>query len=461
MGIALEIARRANALSPEQFSAEALDWAKTAIIDLIGCALAGAPETTTERVMKASVPPGIGGTCTVIGKTHRMRPLDAALVNGTAGHALDFDDTSRSLAGHPTVVIVPALLALAEKQGASGRALLDAYIVGLEVATRIARGVNFHHYEKGWHPTATLGIFGAAAACGRLLGLDTAQTATALAICASEAAGVKSNFGSQTKPLHAGLAARSGLFAALLAQAGFEAGPEAFEHPQGFFNVFNCAGNYDPDRILAPWAEPLDILAPGISIKKYPCVYSVHGAIDAAIRLKAEHGFKAEDIDDVVVTMHRRRLLPHVQRQAMDALDAKFSLPYAVARALADGNVLLDHFEGDAWRDPRIRQLMGKIVTRPHSDDGNDYGASVEVRLTSGARVRAAVDAPLGRGPETPLPQEMLRTKFLDCASRALARPRAQRAFDLLGNLEHMEDIRVLTATLADTDVVPPSHPLH
>lgn len=449
MSIALEVARRINALQVDQFPAEAVDWAKVAVIDLIGCALAGAPEDTTDIVLKAAATSVADDGCVVIGRGEKLRALDAALVNGTAGHALDFDDTSKSMAGHPTVVIAPALLALSEQQKASGKDFLNAYIVGVEAATRIARGVNFHHYEKGWHPTATLGIFGAAAACGWLLRLTDEQMTSALALCISHAAGVKSNFGSQTKPLHAGVAARHGLFAALLAKGGFTANPDAFEHPQGFFHMFNGAGNFHPERMLKDWGAPLDLLAPGISIKKYPCVYSVHGAIDAAIFITQQHRLKGDDIAGVVVTMHRRRLLPHVQRGATSPLDAKFSLPYAVARALVDGRVLMEHFEGERFRDADVRKVMDVVTTTAHDDDSNDYGATVVVHLRGGATLTHSVPAPLGRGPEIPLPISMLRDKFMDCASRALDAGQSADVFAALEGLQDARNMRDVAAMLA------------
>jgi 2-methylcitrate dehydratase PrpD len=449
MTVALQIAQRANSLRTSEFPVEALTWAKTAIIDMIGCALAGAHTDTAEKLLRVVATPGHKGRCTVIGRADTLRPIDVALVNGTIGHALDFDDTSKSLSGHPTVVIIPAVLALAEVMNSSGRDLLDAYLVGLETCTRIARGVNFYHYEKGWHPTATLGIFGAAAACGHLLRLDDSQMATALSLCVSHAAGVKSNFGTQTKPLHAGLAARNGLFSAQLAHENFTANLAAFEHPQGFFEVYNGKGNYDPAKIMPAWGAPLDILAPGISIKKYPCVYSVHGAIDAAIALHHAPDFDPTRIDKIVVVMHRRRLLPHVQRRATTALDAKFSLPYAVARALFNGQLSMTHFSESAIQEPAVRALMDRVTTKSHDDDANDYSATVEVYMADGKLFTKSVAAPLGRGPEVPLPQDMLRAKFEDCAGRTLDRDAAAALFDALSELEHRSSIRDLTAAMA------------
>jgi 2-methylcitrate dehydratase PrpD len=444
MSLALEIARRAGALDYETFDPQAIKWAKQAMADMVGCALLGANTDTTTMAIEAGAFPA--GNCLVLGRQMRLGKLEAAFVNGTSGHALDYDDTSKSLSGHPTVIIVPGLLALAEELGSSGRDFVDAYIVGVETATRIARGVNFHHYEKGWHPTATLGIFGAIAAAARMMRLSDEQLANALCIGASLASGVKANFGTPVKPMHAGLAARNGLFAALLAQQGFEAAPEALEGRQGFLDVFNGAGNYDADKMLTGWGRPLDLLEPGISIKKYPCVYSVHGAIDAGIVL---HGsIVPSDIEGVLVRMHPRRLLPHVLNPATSALNAKFSLSYAVSRALVNGAVTLDHFEDEALHDPGVVRIMNLVQMKPLDDRSNDYGAEVCVTLKDGSTITETVAAPLGRGPEVPLPESMLATKFMDCAGRSVTRQGAQTVFDMLMALETLPSMRDLTAEI-------------
>jgi 2-methylcitrate dehydratase PrpD len=260
---------------------------------------------------------------------------------------------------------------------------------------------------------------------------------------------VKSNFGTQIKPLHAGVAARSGLLAAQLAAQGYSASDTAFEHPQGFLEVFNGAGHYAAERMLGTWGEPYDLLDPGISIKKYPCVYSVHAAVDAAVLLHQELGGKLADVRGVSVRMHRRRLLPHVRRMAQSALDAKFSLPYAIARALIDGRVSLEHFEHDAWQDGRVRALMARISTEEHEDDANDYGADVTVTLASGETATRCVPIPLGHGPRAPLPVAMLRAKFLDCAGRVLPAPRCEELFALLQDLEHLDRAGRLAALCA------------
>ena len=216
--IAARLAEKICGTTADQVTPEALQWAVTAVVDTLGVTYLGAPESCTTLLLDT---PGIGdapGPALVFGSARRVSMLDAALINGTAAHALDYDDVSGTVGGHPSAPMVAPLFAVAEAERRSGRDLLVSFMVGVEVQHRIARGVNFHHYAKGWHPTATLGVFGATAAVGHLLELDRQQVAVALAIAASFAAGIKANFGTMTKPLHVGHTARSGLLAALLAE---------------------------------------------------------------------------------------------------------------------------------------------------------------------------------------------------------------------------------------------------
>src|SRR5258705_6430758 len=215
------LADRIAEVSFEALPHEAVATAKQGILDTVGVTLAGARDDTTAVVTRTLRWTAGQGAALIFGGGESLDAMSAALINGTASHALDFDDCSNSLGGHPSAPILPALWAIAP--GSSGKAFIAAYAAGVECETRLARAVNFHHYEKGWHPTATLGTFGSAAACSHLMGLDPEQTATALAIAASMASGIKANFGSMTKPFHIGHAARNGLCAALLAQEGMTA----------------------------------------------------------------------------------------------------------------------------------------------------------------------------------------------------------------------------------------------
>ena len=225
--------------------------------------------------------------------------------------------------------------------------------MGFETECRIARGVNFHHYDKGWHPTATLGIFGTVAAAARLLQLTPEQTAVALGLAASFASGLKANFGTMTKPMHVGHTARNGLLAALMVQQGFTANPGALEHRQGFLEVFNGPGTYDTARILADWYAPLECDGGEPGLKPFPCCGSTHASIDRMLDLAHRHDLRPEQIARIEVMPHARRL-PHTDNpDPRTPLAAKFSIQYCVARALVDRAVRLEHFEHGAHLDPQ------------------------------------------------------------------------------------------------------------
>ena len=344
-------------------------------------------------------------------------------------------------------------MAIAEERGNSGLELLQSYVVGIETEIRLARAVNFYHYDKGWHPTATLGVFGAAAAAGHLLRLDAKKQAIALAIAASFASGIKANFGTMVKPLHVGQCARNGLLAALMADAGYDANPEALEHHQGFFNAFNGKGNYDASLIFENWANPLEVLSPSMGLKQFACCGSTHPAVTMALQLRQQETFSPQDIEKVDIMPHRRRL-PHTNNpDPQTPLAAKFSVQYAVARALVDGAVRLDDFEGDAHFDSKVRAIMAKTTAAPHPDMPDDspdqFGAEVIVALKDGRTVSRRINSLVGRGGDYPLTSEELWEKFNDCAKRVLPANDIPALFAKLEKLEHIKNIRELTPFLA------------
>ncbi len=400
------------------------------------------------------------GECLIFGTDRRAAPLDAALVNGTAAHALDFDDVSNSLGGHPSAPILPALFALGETLDCTGRAFIAAYVAGFETETRIARGVHFHHYEKGWHPTATLGVFGATAACAHLIGLDRAKTAQALAIAASLASGIKANFGTMTKPLHVGHTARNGLFAAQLAREGFTANPAALEHKQGFLQVFNGAGNFDAGAILKDWGQPYDIVRPGLAVKQHPCCGSTHPAIDAMLLLRGQHEIDPDRVARIDSWTHPRRLAHTDRPDPQSGLDAKFSVQYCLARALLGGQIVLEDFEGEAFRDGATRALMGRIHAAPHPEmdaqSGEHLGAEVRIAFDDGRRIARRVGSALGRGPDNPLPPHALAAKFANCAARALPPVQVEHVQRRLLRLDDAVSLRSLVGTIATGSIATP-----
>jgi len=454
-----QVADRLLALSWGNLPPLAVDTAKAAILDTVGVTLAGAREPATLAVLEAI--DMAEGAASVFGRPGGAGVLDAALVNGTASHALDFDDCSNTLGGHPTAPILPGLWALAEREGASGCQLLAAYIAGFETETRIGRAVNFHHYEKGWHPTSTLGTFGAAAAAAHLLGLDTGRTAAALALAASMASGIKANFGTMTKPFHVGHCSRNGVLAALLARQGMTANPDAMTHSQGFFNVYNGPGNYDADLVLRDWANPLDILDPGVAFKRHPCCASTHPAVDALLALRQAQGFSPDAVASVLSWTHPRRLSHTNRPDPKSGLDGKFSVQYVLARAILQGIVSLDDFDDAAVHDPEVRRLMRRITAEPHPearmDNPDHFYAEVTVTLVDGRRLHQRVERPVGRDRDHPLPPGALESKFRDCAQRAIPEAQAEDLLAALLSLENVDSLRALSPLIRSSD---PSMPV-
>ncbi len=451
--IARRLADKIHAVRWDDLPLDAVHWAKIGILDTIACTLAGVPEPCTRIAMGL---PGVAeapGPALAYGGP-RTSILDAALINGVASHALDFDDVNNHIGGHPSVPLVPAIFAVADAGdgkagGISGKDVILAYVAGFEAETRIGRGVNHFHYEKGWHPTATLGIFGTTAASARLLGLDPEQTATALGIAVSLASGVKANFGTMTKPLHVGHSVRNGVFACLLARDGFTGNAAAFEHHQGFLQVFNGEGAHDMERGLAEWAKPWDVTSPGPNLKQYPCCGSTHGAINAMLELRRRHKIAPESVEAIQILTTPRRL-PHTNNPGpKSGLEAKFSVHYCVARALIDGAVRLQHFEGGAENDAAARALMAKTTTGIHPDmadpahDG--YGAEVTVTLKDGTRLQYLADGDVLRGPAYPMTGDELYEKFQDCALRAVAPADVLPLYERLMTLDDVGDAKCIS----------------
>jgi 2-methylcitrate dehydratase PrpD len=447
------LAERICSFGDKNVTKQAIELSRTAIIDTLGVTLAGSMEPCATNLLRT---PGIAqapGVCTLVGTNRKTSALDATFFNGTASHALDYDDFSQPMGGHQSAPLVAPLLAVAEERGLSGAKLIQSYVVGVETEIRLARAVNFHHYDKGWHPTATMGVFGAAAAVGHLIGLDEGRLCLALAIAASFASGVKANFGTMVKPLHVGQSARNGLLAALLAEAGYDANPAVLEHKQGFFNAFNGPGNYDPDKIFDQWADPLEITGKTMGLKQFPCCGSTHPAIAAMLALRQREGIGAGDVVKIEIMPHRRRL-PHTDNPSPQTpLQAKFSVQYAVARALLDGAVRIADFEGDAHFDPRIQALLDRITAFPHPDMADDADAqfSAEVRVTvkDGRVLSRRVDDMAGRGGDHPMSSEELWEKFDDCARRALPKEDIMPLFERLETLEKVTHIGSIARLLA------------
>jgi 2-methylcitrate dehydratase PrpD len=435
----------------EQIPEDAVRLAGTAVLDCVGVTLAGSRAEPATRVRELVETLGGEPQAAVLGTAVRTSTLLAALANGTAAHALDFDDTNHPGYAHPSAALVPSLLALAEWNGGSGRDLLTAYLTGFEVEVRVARAVNMPHYVAGWHATATLGTLGAAAAAARLLGLEPDEATRALSIAASLAGGLRENFGTDTKPLHAGLAAKNGVLAALLARGGFTAADDGLGGRYGFCSVLDGGGEarleeLDPSRFGRPWeiTEPY-----GLAIKQFPACGATHPALEAALALATELQPRPEQIARVRVGTSELAPKIVVYDRPRTGLEGKFSLEYCVAAAFLDRRVGLEHFEDEAVARPDIQTLLPKISAEidERVRTSPEFAAIVELELADGTRREERVD--LARGKTSrPLSREELVAKYRDCASRALPTGAVEESLALLEALDELESVGRLVRCL-------------
>jgi 2-methylcitrate dehydratase PrpD len=389
--------------------------ARIGFVDTIATLIAGRHEPATTTLISALAPWPAGPVPVVFGNL-RTQAEQAALINGVAAHALDYDDVA--LRGHPSAVMVPAILSLGYALGSSGIRMLDAYVAGYEVwASLVDREPAMHHL-KGWHPTGIFGSIGAAAACCVLLELDATRCAHAIGLGATQSAGLMSNFGAMAKPFHAGRAAQAGLVAARLAAGGFTASPDAIEHPQGFLAAVSPGGAVDR---LSPFAveKPRQIASRRMNLKKYPTCYYTHRALDALLELLATERIEPAQVERVEVTMSREHATVLRNHQPTTGLAAKFSIEFAMAGGLIAGRVGLSELNDAFVNRPDVQQLMARVSTTfSEVYDPETLGAaladSVVLTMRDGTcKASGAVGHAVGH-PQRPLSEEALRNKFLD-----------------------------------------------
>ena len=453
MGVTRQLATFVVDTSFADIPAPANARAKEAILDGLGCALVGSPtpigKLVTRYVRERCETP----RAAVIGSGYKTSAALAALANGTMAHALDFDDVNWSMSGHPTVPLLPAVLALGQEIRASGADVLLAYTLGFEVETQIGLGVNPRHYNLGWHATSTLGTLGAAAACAKLLGLDVENTCMALGIAASTAAGLRQNFGTMTKPLHPGQAAMNGVTAAQLAQLGWTADANILEAPYGFCQLYAGANQYNLDDIVKRLGNPFELLATGVAIKQYPCCAFTHRALDGMLSLVQQHQLSAADVVGVECRVGRPTMEVLIHTRPQTGLEGKFSMQYCMAAALLDKRIGSLSFSDEKVRRPAAQQLFERVTMTLHPEaqrdgtSGEGLPVTVMVMLRDGRTLSEHIQHPKGH-PANPLTAIALQDKFEDCAYGVLERQDLRQVIELVRALEQLDDIGLLMDVL-------------
>ena len=449
MDVTAKLAKFVSSLSYESIPPKAMETVKIAVRDCLGVALAGSREEDAKICAEIARQENAKEETSVIGQRFKTSALNAALANGTAAHALDFDH-SFTLMGQPTAPIIPAIFALGESLGASGRRMIEAYVAGYEVTAKLVYSLRDSTHD-GWHAPSTLGSFGAAAGCGKLLGLSAAQVEMALGITASMAGGVVANFGTMTKPLHVGLGARNGVLAAKLARGGYTANAKAIESGFGFYQVLHRDAPID-EQPIEEIGRSFSLLSDGLRIKPYPCGGLTHQVIDAVLEFRAKHGLSPEMIEAVDVDVVKHTFDRIVFRVPQTGIQGKFCMPYLVSRAISDGRIGLDIFTDEAVRDQKILKLAERVQMRLDTNlkkiDPAGRPCRVTVRLKNGQSYTREAQHAKG-GPEFPMTEAELEAKFFDCAKEAMPVDMAQQALDYVARLETLDNIRPLCERLS------------
>ena len=427
-----------------QIPKDALETAKWHILDTLGCMLVGSEEKAAKIVIDYVDNFGGREESSVIPHGPKTSPQYAAFANGVSGHVLDYDDYEWPSMAHPSVTVLPAVLALGEKIKASGRDCLEAYLVGMEVIAKAGTGINPNHYDKGWHSTGTLGTLGSASACSRLLNLDREKTSMAIGIAASTSSGLRGNFGTMTKSFHAGHAARNGVESALLASRGFTASKEILERDLGFCKMFTEQDDYDLKKIITDLGSPFSIVSPGVGIKLYPSCAATHSALDGIFHLIDQFDIKAEDVDAVECGIFYLYPTMLIHSNPRTGLEGKFSLEFCVALALKERKAVLRHFSDSKVQEPQIQELIKRVkkfVTQEVGGRGTRYpGATIKVDLKDGKRYTHKVEKRKG-SPANPLVEDEIIDKFMDCSRAVHPSEQANRILEATMAMEDLDDI--------------------
>jgi 2-methylcitrate dehydratase PrpD len=406
----------------------------------VGCAIGPAQHETMHAALAAISELSPAPQASLLGRSEKVDIASAALLNGISSHTFDFDDTHLKTIIHPAGPVASAVLALGEHIGASGRDMMDALVIGIEVSCRVGNAIYPDHYDRGWHITGSTGMLGSAAACSRLLGLDAARTQMALGIAASQPVGLREQFGTMTKPFHPGGAARVGLMAALMARHGYTASRRALEAPRGLLQVFSDKTDWSEitEGLGQSWEIALN------TYKPFACGIVIHPSIDGCVQLRNQHGLKAEDVRKVTIRVHSLVLELTGKKTPADGLQSKFSVYHSCAVGLIFGRAGEHEYTDDVVNHADVLALRAKVEAIV--DDSIDEASSdVTIETNDGRKLHVFVEHAIG-SVQRPMSDEQLKAKFVDQGEPIIGRDKAEQAWLVAMRFAQCSDARELLA---------------
>jgi 2-methylcitrate dehydratase PrpD len=442
--VTAEIARRATALAWNDLPDDLVERTKQCLLDWFAVTVAGAQEELTDILVREALEDGANGPATLVGRSEKVLPSTAALINGAASHALDYDDVNFSMGGHPTVTVVPALLALGEQMGASGQLFIESFVAGYETSGRVGRLVSPSHYQKGFHVTGTVGSFSAAAAAARMLGLSDKQLAVAFGIAATQAAGLKSNFGTMCKPLHAGTASEHGLRAARLAAKGFTARSDSLECDQGFAS--SQSDHLNAEQALGE--PPAGWHLRNNLFKYHAACYLTHAPIECAKEIRLKSNFPPERVRKILLRIDAGADKVCNIENPTSGLEAKFSLRQTVAMALTGVDTAnLDSYNEAVTQEPRIKTLRDKMSIE-FKPNWQHSVAEMAIQLDDGTTLEATHDSGIPWS-DVAKQRQALETKFESLVTPVLGAAGAKRLHDTIERIDSLADVSELARASA------------
>lgn len=429
----------------EDFSDEAVRLAKKSIIDSMGAMITGSKTALAE---KAEYMAGRDGSATIVGFGDGYTAKDAAFVNGISGHELELDDTSSSNLGHPTIAVLPALLAVGEETEASGKKILQSFLLATEIECKIGRICAKYLHERGWHASSITGVIGAAAGCGFLLGQPAEKISDSIGIAASMASGIRENFGTATKSIHIGKTAQDGVHSAQLSDAGFNASPSALDGKEGYLFEYSAHRFEEFGKDFASTlGNDWDICSPGFAIKRYPSCSSSHRAVDGLTELIEKHHLKAEDISRITAGLSKPALRELVTPYPENGEEAKFSIGFQTALYLNGIENMPENYTKDIIFKPEIQSLINKtsMYNKEEYDDlPSDMGvgpAFVSIETTDGRIFSKEQIYPVGHL-TNPMSDEQIYEKYMKCSRHVIGTENAEVLYEMLFSLEKVRNIR-------------------